>query len=175
MNSAMYRTVTNEGNMPAFCGDVLVCIRVLPLSAHVFCFVVQKKGKEEHPTKKIVILTCLKATNGCTGAACLTAFHNRSGAFQQYLDEELELMAFCHCNGCGSVLEQDSGMQEKLERILKIHPDAVHLGVCTLKKETGRCKTIEQFIKIFQDNGIPVIDGTHNSPRLPNIGTPITI
>ena len=49
-------------------------------------------------------------------------------------------------------------MQEKLERILKIHPDAVHLGVCTLKQETDQCKTVEKFIKIFQDNGIAVID-----------------
>lgn len=103
----------------------------------------------------------------------MAAFNNRTGAFQQYQTEELELSAFFHCNGCNSVLEQDNGLLEKLDRILKIHPDAVHLGVCTLKKETGRCKTIEQFIKVFQDNGIAVIDGTHSSPRLPNIGMPI--
>ena len=125
--------------------------------------------------KKIAILTCLKSVNCCTGAACLTAFYNRSGAFQQYVDEELELTTFCHCNGCDSILEQDNGMQEKLERILKIHPDAVHLGVCTLKQETDRCKTVEKFIKIFQDNGIAVIDGTHSSSRLHNIGKQITV
>ncbi len=160
--------------MPAFCGDILICIRVLlSLSAHVFCFVILDMEKEENITKKIVILTCLKSVDCCTGAACLAAFNNRTGAFQRYQAEELELSAFFHCNGCNSVLEQDNGLLEKLDRILKIHPDAVHLGVCTLKKETGRCKTIEQFIKVFQDNGIAVIDGTHSSPRLPNIGMPI--
>ena len=126
--------------------------------------------------KKIVILTCLKATGCCTGAACLTAFYNRSGGFRPYQGEELELAAFCHCNGCESMPEQDAGMQEKMERILKIHPDAVHLGVCTLRKDTGRrCETIAKLVKAFQDSGIAVIDGTHSSPRLPNLGTPITI
>mgnify|MGYP001838814475 CR=1 FL=1 len=143
---------------------------------HTFFVLVAKNRKGGNPTKKIVILTCLKSVNYCTGAACLKAFYNRSGAFRQYQEEILELVAFCHCNGCDSILEQDNGMQEKLERILKINPDAVHLGVCTLHKDTGqRCQTIQMFIKIFQDNDIAVIDGTHGSLRLLNIGMPITI
>lgn len=105
----------------------------------------------------------------------MAAFHNRTGAFRQYQAEELELSAFCHCNGCDSELKADKGMQEKLERILQIHPEAVHLGVCTLKENGERCKTIEQFIKIFQDNGIAVIDGTHSSSLLTSIGMPITL
>lgn len=126
--------------------------------------------------KTIVIFTCLKSTANCTGASCLTALHNRTGAFRQYQGEPLELAAFCHCNGCSSTLEQDSGMQEKIERILTIHPDAVHFGICTLRKDTGqRCKTIEKFIKLFQQNGIAVINGTHSSPRLSDIGNSITI
>ena len=32
----MYRTVTNEGNMPALRRDVLVCMRALPLAAPAF-------------------------------------------------------------------------------------------------------------------------------------------
>lgn len=124
--------------------------------------------------KKIVILTCLKSVTCCTGAACLAAFNNRSGAFQQYQSEELELAAFCHCNGCDSILEQDDGMQEKTERILKIHPDAVHVGVCTLCGDTGeRCKTVKKLIKIFQDNRITVINGTHSSSGFSDIGTPV--
>lgn len=125
--------------------------------------------------KKIIILTCLKAAKSCTGAACLKAFNNRSGGFGQYQGEELELEAFCHCNGCDSVFEQDEGMKEKLDRILSISPDAVHLGVCTVHRDTGkRCETIEKLIDFFRDNNITVIDGTHNSSRLPNIGMPIT-
>lgn len=135
----------------------------------LFC---RQNGKElEKRTKKIVILTCLKSVDYCTGAACLTAFNCGSGAFRQYQNEELELAAFCHCNGCASIVAQDQGMQEKIERILKIHPDAVHLGVCTLHKETGkRCETINTLVNIFRDNGISVVDGTHNSSRLPDIG-----
>ena len=104
----------------------------------------------------------------------MTAWNNKTGAFQQYQAEELELLAFCYCNGCGSILEQDNGMQEKLKRILQIHPDAVHLGVCTLNEKGERCKVIQKFIEIFQNNDIAVIDGTHSSSRLYNIGMPIT-
>ncbi len=126
--------------------------------------------------KKIAILTCLKSAGSCcTGAACLEAFYNRKGGFGQYIGEELQLVAFCHCNGCESILDTDNGMKEKLERILSIHPDAVHLGVCTLKGDAGRCGTIVEFIKIFIENGIQVIDGTHSSSRLLNIGVPVTL
>ncbi len=121
-------------------------------------------------TKKIAILTCLNAAGSCcTGASCLAAFQNRSGAFQSYQGEELQLTAFFHCNGC----QPEQSLEEKTDRILHIRPDAVHLGVCTLKKDGSRCPKIQAMAGVFRDAGIPVINGTHGSPRLENIGEPI--
>lgn len=124
--------------------------------------------------KKIAILTCLNSVgNNCTGASCLAAFNNRSGAFQQYQDEDLQLAAFFQCNGCDKDFQNMDGMKEKIDRILKIRPDAVHLGVCTLKKDAGRCGNIEAMTDIFRAHGLSVINGTHNSSRLQDIGTPV--
>ena len=80
--------------------------------------------------KRIVILTCLKASRVCTGAACFQAFNQRTRAFARYGKEPLEIEAFMRCSGCGHTLENDRGLQEKVERIVKLHPEAVHLGIC---------------------------------------------
>ncbi len=124
--------------------------------------------------KKIAMLTCLDAARSvCTGAGCLQAFNGKSGAFEQYGAEELELSAFFHCNGCENASTEDPGMQEKLERILSIQPDAVHLGVCTIRKDGTRCPVIRQYTDFFLSHGIRVINGTHGSSTVPNIGEPV--
>lgn len=124
--------------------------------------------------KKIVMLTCLKSANSCcTGAACFQAVHDRTGAFAQYGDEELQVAAFMHCNGCGVMPEEQEGLKEKVERIVSIRPDAVHLGVCTMHKDGTRCPVIQKIYSVFQENGIPVINGTHNSAGFTQIGAPI--
>ena len=108
--------------------------------------------------KKIVMLTCLKANTVCTGAGCLKAFNERTKTFSRYGGEELELEAFFRCNGCGV---WDEGMEEKLERLISIKPDAVHLGVCTKLKDGTRCPTIERIAKRLEEDGAHIVDGTH--------------
>ena len=126
--------------------------------------------------KKLAILTCLRAAAGCcTGAGCLRALREHSGGFAPYGDEPLELLAQFHCNGCDHPLEGDAGMQEKIDCILAMHPDAIHLGVCTLDRDNRRCPTIAAMTEIFMANGITVIDGTHASKRIPDIGRPLTV
>ena len=125
--------------------------------------------------KKIAILNCLKsAGNSCTGAACLQAFYRRTGAFEQYAGEELELTAFFQCNGCGANAEDSPGLQKKINRILEIHPDAVHVGVCTSTRDGTRCNEIQEMIGVFLENGIPVLDGTHSSALLTHPGAPVS-
>ena len=115
---------------------------------------------------KIVILRCLQSNDVCTGAACLHAFNNKSEAFARYGDEELQLVAFFSCNGCDDCkLKHQEGLEEKMERILSLQPDAVHVGVCTIiKNEHGEKVRCEKIIDIWQrleKAGIKVIDGTH--------------
>jgi predicted metal-binding protein len=108
--------------------------------------------------KKIVMLTCLKANTVCTGAGCLRAFNERTSTFSRYEGEALELQAFFRCNGCGV---WDDGMEEKLERLISLRPDAVHLGVCTKGKDGVRCPTIARIAQRLEQEGAQIVDGTH--------------
>lgn len=121
--------------------------------------------------KRIAILVCGKAVgNVCTGSSCMKAMNCRKGTFTRYESEEIELQAFFQCSGCGNDLEHNDGLREKVEHILKIAPDAVHVGVCTIEKDTKkRCAVIETMMKIFKENGIEVLNGTHDSRLLQEV------
>lgn len=78
--------------------------------------------------KRIVILRCLSSNDVCTGAGCMHAFNTKGGAFARYGEEPLELEAFWSCNGCEDCrLKHQEGIEEKLERIISLKPDAVHV------------------------------------------------
>ena len=111
--------------------------------------------------KKLAILTCLKSNEVCTGAACLRAFNARQKSFEKYKYIEIELVAFAKCNGCDQPLAENRGLQEKLERLITIGTDIVHLGICVKNKEGTECKIITDFAKELEKNGIVVIRGTH--------------
>lgn len=121
--------------------------------------------------KRIAILVCGKAVgNACTGSSCMKAMNCRKGTFARYESEEIELQAFFQCSGCGDDLEHNSGLQEKVERILKIDPDSAHVGVCTIEKDTKkRCAVIGKMLKIFKEHGIEVLNGTHDSELLQEV------
>ena len=78
----------------------------------------------------LAILCCLDANDVCTGAGCLRALRERRGGFACYEGQETELLAFLRCSHCSTPLEEDAGMQEKLERLVSIGTQAVHIGVC---------------------------------------------
>ena len=84
--------------------------------------------------------------------------------------KKLNFRLFLQCSGCGDDLEHNSGLQEKVERILKIDPDSVHVGVCTIEKDTKkRCAVIGKMLKIFKEHGIEVLNGTHDSELLQEV------
>ena len=116
--------------------------------------------------KRIVILRCLRSNNVCTGAACLKAFNKKTGAFTRYGEEALELEAYWSCNGCGDChFKYQEGIEEKLERIIGLKPDAVHVGAC-VKQRTDNgdevtCKTIEEICERLEAAGLTIVEGTH--------------
>lgn len=114
--------------------------------------------------KKIVMLTCPHAETVCTGAGCFSALNGRTHRFREYGDEELQVSAFMKCSGCGHFPRQDKGLDEKIERILEIHPDAIHLGICCCHngKSKALCKEVEMITSIFEKAGIPIVRGTHS-------------
>ncbi len=116
--------------------------------------------------KRIAILRCLKTSASCTGAGCIKALNNKTGIFEQYGDEELELIACFTCNGCcGETIGDDEKMQKKIERIKTLAPDYVHLSNCCKKKdENGEkllCPVIKKIAVEFTASGIGVVEGTH--------------
>lgn len=112
--------------------------------------------------KHIAILTCLEACRVCTGAACLEAWNKRARQFSRYAGEEAQLNAFLHCNGCHSDPMSDPGIAEKLQRLTEIGVDIVHLGVCTVKQETGvLCPTIKILAEQLHQKGTEIVVGTH--------------
>lgn len=114
--------------------------------------------------KKIAILRCLRSEENCTGALCLKHFYQRKGAFARYGNEELQLMAFMSCNGCKNLsFEDDAGLQEKLERILSIGVEVVHVGICcqTRTDDLLLCQQVKKIIAYFEQHGIEIVMGTH--------------
>ena len=112
--------------------------------------------------RHIAILTCLEACRVCTGAACLEAWNKRERQFSRYAGEEAQLNAFLHCNGCHSDPMSDPGLAEKLQRLTESGVDTVHLGVCTVKHETGvLCPTMKTLAEMLQQRGMEIVEGTH--------------
>ena len=101
--------------------------------------------------KRIVILTCPKTENVCTGGGCFFALNSRTKAFAPYEGVEVEVLAFMKCSGCG-------------QYILQRRPDVVHLGICCCHdaKEKELCPEIVAVCRIFEDHGISVVRGTHS-------------
>ena len=110
---------------------------------------------------KIAILNCLKANDVCTGGSCLRAFNTRTRHFEQYKEEtELELVALARCNGCEAGI--DEGFEEKLQYIVDSGAEVCHVGVCTVKRETGKeCPVITEALKRLEARGIRAVRGTH--------------
>ena len=112
--------------------------------------------------RHIAILTCLEACRVCTGAACLEAWNKRARQFSRYAGEEAQLNAFLHCNGCLSDPMSDPCLAEKRQRLSEICVDTVHLGVCTVKQETGvLCPTMKTLAEMLQQRGMEIVEGTH--------------
>lgn len=114
--------------------------------------------------KKIVILTCPKSEDVCTGGGCFHAFNHCTQRFAAYGGEELEMEAFMKCSGCGHFPGKDKGLDEKIDYILRIHPDAVHVGICCCHDGRDRtlCPEVEAICHTFKEQGISIIFGTHS-------------
>lgn len=109
---------------------------------------------------KIAILNCLKANEVCAGASCLRAFNSKTRHFEGYGDEEIELIAFGRCNGCGKGI--DDGFKEKLDRMVDEGAEVCHLGVCTIDQGTGKeCGTITAAAEYLEEHGVRIVRGTH--------------
>ena len=62
-------------------------------------------------------------------------------------------------------LKHQEGIEEKLERIIGLKPDAVHVGVCVKQRtdngDEATCKTIAEICERLQAAGLTIVEGTH--------------
>lgn len=114
--------------------------------------------------KHIALLTCPKAENVCTGGGCFAALNSRTKAFTLYKGEDVEVLAFMKCSGCGHFPGEDAGLDEKIQYLLNRHPDVVHLGICCCHDGRQRelCREIAVICRIFEKHGISIMRGTHS-------------
>lgn len=110
--------------------------------------------------KRIAILSCLKATDVCSGAACFKALNQRQKSFEVYAEDTIEVIGFFHCNGCECDYENDSAYIEKIDTMIGLKPDVIHVGKCTLI-DGKECPVITRIVSTFEKNEILVVKGTH--------------
>jgi len=111
--------------------------------------------------KKIAILNCLKANQNCSGNGCFKALNERSGGFEPYKDEEVEVTAFTRCSNCGKTTDEDEGMKKKLDRIADVGTETVHIGVCARAKDGTHCRFMQSHADYRESRGVEVIWKTH--------------
>ena len=120
--------------------------------------------------KKIAVLRCLITSASCAATGCFTAFNEKSKHFARYAGEDVQMAAMCTCNGCGnSMLENQEGIEKKIERMGKNEINTVHLSACcTKKREDGTkylCPKIAKIAARLESMGIEIVNGTHNAPE----------
>lgn len=111
--------------------------------------------------KKIAILACLRANDVCAGASCLSALEERRAYFRGYEGESVRLCAFLRCSQCGVDPEENTGMLEKLERIVRCGVETAHIGICAFRKDGTVCPHMAKTAAWLEEQGIEILWGTH--------------
>jgi predicted metal-binding protein len=109
---------------------------------------------------KLGILTCSNTTKvlDCPVGACLKDMYERKGAFEEYKNQDIELVGIISCNGCPTVVGE-AIILPKIESLIHYGATHVHLSYCMMVL----CPFIRKYIKIIRDNfpKINLILGTH--------------
>ena len=107
---------------------------------------------------KIGIIICDRYRT-CAGGKCLRAMHNREGAFERYVGEEIELVGFATCSGCpgGNVESAPAEMKKNGAEI-------IHLATGMIVGYPP-CPRITYFKRFITEKfGLEVVIGTHPVP-----------
>lgn len=111
---------------------------------------------------KLGILTCSNATKvlDCPIGACLKDMYERKGAFEEYKNQDTELVGIISCNGCPTVVGE-AIILPKIESLIHYGATHIHLSYCM----KVMCPFVRKYIKIIRDNfpEINLILGTHES------------
>ncbi|AEH61598.1 Protein of unknown function CGGC region [Methanosalsum zhilinae DSM 4017] len=105
---------------------------------------------------KIAVVRCETVSEVCPGTGCFKAFNEKKVHFDRY-DKKDEIIGFFTCGGC------PGRRVYRLIKALKKHgASAVHLSSCMKTKKYPPCPHIDSIIKIIEDAGMEVVEGTHH-------------
>lgn len=108
--------------------------------------------------KKIGIINCFEVSTRCTGSGCFKAVNNKTGSFERYEDEDIEMISFIHCNGCS-----ENSLEQVLERAEKMKlrgVDVIHMSTCIKSK----CPKYEVFMEELSKN-FEVVGYSHGKKK----------
>jgi predicted metal-binding protein len=106
-------------------------------------------------TKNIAIMTCNKMTYDCSGTGCFDAFNNKTKAFERYLNHDVCLKAFFHCNGCDKDFMKVQAY--KFEQLKKRNVTTIHMALCI----DVECHRYDELKGYLLEGGFEVVDGSH--------------
>ena len=110
-------------------------------------------------TVKIGIIICDRYRR-CAGGKCLRAMREKSGAFDIYKGQNLELAGYTTCDGCPGGNVEYAG-----EEMVKNGAEIIHLAT-GLVVGYPPCPYIETFQNFLQQRfGVRVVVGTHPIPE----------
>lgn len=110
-------------------------------------------------TKKIGIIICDRYKS-CAGGKCFKSARNREGAFSEYKNEEIEIVAYTSCGGCPG-----GNIESVQEEMRKNGVQVIHFATGFLVGYPP-CPYMEHFKKLIEiKHGIKVVMGTHPIPQ----------
>lgn len=108
---------------------------------------------------KVGIIICDRYRR-CAGGKCLRAMRNKEGAFNVYMNTDLQLVGYTTCDGCPGGNIEYAG-----EEMVKNGAQVIHLAT-GLVVGYPPCPYIQTFKSFLEKRfGVEVVVGTHPIPR----------
>ena len=108
--------------------------------------------------KSIGIINCFDVSQRCSSSGCLKALHDRTGSFARYAEEEIRILSFVHCNGCGEAAVEQ--VLARAERMRKVGVDVIHLSTCV----KSRCSHYDEFLEALSEE-FEVVGNSHGKKQ----------
>lgn len=113
---------------------------------------------------RVGILNCSNMTQdiGCSAFGCLRSVNTRTGSFESYKDDGVELVGLVNCAGCPTMLGPEK-LLNRIRTLTEIGVDAIHFSACVV----GLCPFKGQYQRLIAEHfpQVRVVLGTHPVPE----------
>jgi len=108
---------------------------------------------------KIGLVRCEMAARACPGTACFNAIKTRTGNFEEFKSEDIDIIGMITCGGCPG---RDAIRQAK--EMVNRGAEVIFICTCLIKPipNPPKCVYAEELADAIRDKlGVRVIMGTH--------------